>query len=182
MKWLKMENRERTSKGIFNKLNTHIGFQNLKLDIKTYYKGAMLVLCYIVVMDFLLGGMCPMLLVTGLPCPGCGMTRAGMYLGIFHFDLAWQMNPMSYPVAIFVVYSVICRYFIGCRVKGFRILIIILSFMMLAVYGYRMMVEFLPNLQLQLNNQEYIPQNTPMYYSKESLSYMFFKLLKLKVI
>ncbi len=38
---------------------------------------------------------CPFRLITGLPCPGCGMTRAFWYLAGFKIKDALSFNPFS---------------------------------------------------------------------------------------
>ncbi len=39
--------------------------------------------------------LCPFRFLTGLPCPGCGMTRAFCHLAHGHFITALQFNPFS---------------------------------------------------------------------------------------
>jgi len=41
---------------------------------------------------------CPFKLILGIPCPGCGMTRAFMALLQFRFADAWNLNILSIPV------------------------------------------------------------------------------------
>lgn len=43
--------------------------------------------------------LCPFRALTGLPCPGCGMTRAFLALGRLDFAGAWAYNPLSLPLA-----------------------------------------------------------------------------------
>jgi hypothetical protein len=39
---------------------------------------------------------CPFRLVTGLPCPGCGLTRSWVYLAHGDFSEALRANPFGY--------------------------------------------------------------------------------------
>ncbi|NLF18324.1 MAG: DUF2752 domain-containing protein [Lentisphaerae bacterium] len=39
---------------------------------------------------------CPFLHVTGLPCPGCGLTRGVLAIGHGRWADAWALNPFAY--------------------------------------------------------------------------------------
>lgn len=43
--------------------------------------------------------LCAFHAVTGLPCPGCGMTRAFLALGRLDLRAAWAFNPLVFPLA-----------------------------------------------------------------------------------
>jgi hypothetical protein len=54
---------------------------------------------------------CPFRLVTGLPCPGCGLTRAWVYIAHGDFGAALHANPFGYvtmgaAIAIMVAVAV----------------------------------------------------------------------------
>lgn len=53
---------------------------------------------------------CPFLMLTGIPCPFCGMTRAAFGLLRGDFRYAWQANPMIYGLLILGIFLVIVRY------------------------------------------------------------------------
>ena len=42
---------------------------------------------------------CPVFVVTGIPCPGCGMVRAVLALCTFRFAEAWGLNPLVFIAA-----------------------------------------------------------------------------------
>ena len=41
---------------------------------------------------------CPVRLLTGFPCPGCGTTRALGAISIGDFEQAWSLNPIAFLV------------------------------------------------------------------------------------
>jgi len=41
---------------------------------------------------------CPLKTVTGLPCPGCGMTRACLSLARGELEAAWTYHPFAFPL------------------------------------------------------------------------------------
>lgn len=43
--------------------------------------------------------------ITGIPCPGCGMTRAFLELAKGDFVTAFQLNPLSIPFFLVLIFS-----------------------------------------------------------------------------
>lgn len=48
---------------------------------------------------------CPFKFVTGIPCPGCGMTRAFLAMAEADFVSAFRHNPFSIPFFVLIVLS-----------------------------------------------------------------------------
>ena len=40
--------------------------------------------------------LCPFRMLTGYPCPGCGLTHAFCDISHGHFKMAWQANPFGF--------------------------------------------------------------------------------------
>lgn len=113
-------------------------------DIKEYGWAIVSFGVYYVLIHVLSDVFCPLLWVTGIPCAGCGMTRAFLYLLGGQFQRAMHMNPSVLLVICFSVYFCVFRYGLGKKVKGLKISLIILVAGMLIIYGYRMRMYF-PN-------------------------------------
>jgi len=47
--------------------------------------------------------LCPFKALTGLPCPGCGMTHAFLSLGRLDLAGAFAWNPLVFPLAALIV-------------------------------------------------------------------------------
>lgn len=58
---------------------------------------------------FLLDITCPIKWLTGVSCPGCGMTRA--YLRLLHFDFhgAWEFHPLFWTLPVIAVAAFLLR-------------------------------------------------------------------------
>ncbi len=50
---------------------------------------------------------CPFRLLTGISCPGCGMTQAFLALAEFDVSLAIKLNPFSVPLFLYFVASTV---------------------------------------------------------------------------
>lgn len=58
----------------------------------------------------LLGESCPMRLITGFPCPGCGGTRAALLLARGRLPEAFRMNPAIFVWIPYVLFLLWQRY------------------------------------------------------------------------
>ena len=124
-------------------------------DVKEYkWLGAALVLYYLMV-EGLFSAFCPLVIITGFPCPGCGMTRAFLAVLTGHFVRAWRLNPMIYAVILAALYGAVQRYLLHQRVKGFYRILCILAVLMILVYLYRM--------------YRYFPHRPPLSITRGSL-------------
>lgn len=85
---------------------------------------------------------CPTLMLTGIPCPFCGMTRAGFSLLRGDIALAFELNPMIFGVIILVIAFIIVRYFTDKSLKVLKPLIVALAVIGLLVYVCRMICLF----------------------------------------
>ncbi len=56
------------------------------------------------------GSICPMVAFTGFPCPGCGLTRAGLLALSLDFPGAWKMNPFIFPIGALILIWCVYRY------------------------------------------------------------------------
>ena len=108
--------------------------------------------------------------ITGFPCPGCGLTRAGRHLLHFDFQKSFEYHPLFVPlILILVLYSMqlfeidtktrlIARLM---RDKRFWVLILCLF---LIVYIVRIITLY--------------PDRAPMIYDDKSLIQIFRQLLQ----
>lgn len=61
------------------------------------------VVLYLCLMEFLFGKTCPFQILFGIPCPGCGMSRAFWSLIHFHFRESFSYHPLLCITPIFLL-------------------------------------------------------------------------------
>jgi hypothetical protein len=131
-------------------------------DIKDYKIAILCIIIYTVFVKTIFHAFCPMLIMTGIPCPGCGMTRALYCLITFQLKRSISLNPAALLWLIFIAYIVWNRYILGTYNK--RVTSILLAFVCiitLIIYIYRMVNCF--------------PSYPPMVYYKDNLILRFIK-------
>ncbi|WMC93833.1 DUF2752 domain-containing protein [Kineothrix sp. MB12-C1] len=113
-------------------------------DLWDYKVVILIFLAYYIFMHVVFHAFCPLVLTTGFPCAGCGMTRAIFFLLTGQFARSFRLSPMAFPVLSFLLYCGVYRYVLGRKIKGFYIGMIVLVAALLIVYVYRMYTIF-PN-------------------------------------
>lgn len=146
-------------RGLFHKKMKKIlkdGFVLLKNDIKKAKWAVIFIIAYFVFGSRILHSICPMVWITGFPCPACGLTRAGIRLLHLDFQGAWQMHPFIYAVAagiaIFAGERYICKKPVR---KWFKVSCVICIGFMVIYYIWRM--------------YRYFPNRPPMSYYRYNL-------------
>lgn len=124
-------------------------------DIRQYKWLGVFLLIYYLLMEHIFSAFCPSVIITGFPCPGCGMTRAFLFVLTGQFERAWNINPLIYGCFLFALYAGVQRYLLGERVKGWKVIMMILAAAMIGFYIYRM--------------YRYFPDKPPMTFNRGSL-------------
>ncbi len=81
---------------------------------------------------------CPMRFIFGVPCPGCGMTRAAMSILRLDFKSAFYCHPLVFlmpPVFLYIVHIRVLPQRLGKKTEFIIAAVIVLLF--IAVYIYR---------------------------------------------
>lgn len=124
-------------------------------DIMEFKWAILFFTLYYIAAHLALNAFCPLVIVTGFPCPACGMTRAVQYMLGGQFERSFRANPMALPWILFCVYFVWMRYIKGKKVKAFNEILCALLVMMIAVYLVRMKSIF--------------PYRPPMAYTRGNI-------------
>lgn len=125
-------------------------------DLKKSGIVLILFLLYDWIMNLIFNAFCPFLITTGIPCAGCGLTRALLFLGTGQALRAFRINPSIFLILIFLLYCGYFRYIKGRKVKHPGAALGILVLCMLVIYVCRMYL--------------YFPDRVPYVYKSDNLA------------
>lgn len=111
-------------------------------DICNMKLAAAVIFVYLWIKRVFFRSSCIWVLITGFPCPGCGLTRAGVALLKGRFRSAFEIHPFIYAIVILFVVFCIQRYILKKSPKAFVKWGIALLVGMLVFYAYRMLYLF----------------------------------------
>jgi hypothetical protein len=141
------------------------GLHLLMGDLLKYKYLILSVLAYCIIMPLLFHRVCLISIITGLPCPGCGITRALFDICTFHFVDAFAMNPSIYLWIPFLFYAFLCRYIFQKRLAHKNAIILTVCIATLIIYIIRMVLLY--------------PNTIPMIYRSDNLLHFILQLFGL---
>lgn len=100
------------------------------------------------------GAFCPSVLLLGLPCPVCGMTRAALLLLQGRPLDSLRMHPLLLPLLFFGLWYAFRRFPSGAKLRHPRLILAGWCILFLLVYALRMI--------------RFFPGNPPMSFTYES--------------
>ncbi len=113
-------------------------------DARDYWPGLFVAAGLYFLFHFLFGAFCPSVLLTGFPCPGCGMTRAMIYFVKGQFLRSFALNPSAGLWLVWFICFFYERYVRGRRPHWIFWAAALMMVLMIIVYIYRMSALF-PN-------------------------------------
>ena len=122
--------------------------------MKKYGIFVLVVIFYMLVAMECFGGVCPISITFGIPCPGCGVTRALFFTLIGDFKTAFRYNPCIFPIFFLAIYYCVTYYIMGKRTKVTKYLLYVVAVIMILVYAYRMIFMF-PGEEPMCNHYEH---------------------------
>ena len=128
----------------------------LERDIREYRYAIAGLSVYFVITRLLFGAFCPVVVLTGLPCPGCGLNRSVWFLLSGQFARSFSLHPMGICWFLLLLWFASNRYVAGRKMSGGMVVLLIgVCIATLCLYGYRMAVVF--------------PDRPPMSYTGRNL-------------
>lgn len=111
-------------------------------DLREYGMAGVALLLYTAAVNLVFHAFCPLVIFSGIPCPGCGVTRAAVCLMTGRWQQAWRMNPVIFPIALAAVWFAWRRYLLGREVKGIKGMLALIAALLVIVYILRMYLYF----------------------------------------
>ena len=111
-------------------------------DIKQYRWVIVAFILWNVVIRSTYHAFCPILIFFGVPCAGCGMTRAIWFCVTGQLERGMQLNPSALIWIVLLVYIMLMRYVLGRKMEGIYIGLGVAVGITFVVYIYRMLVVF----------------------------------------
>lgn len=136
-------------------------FALLWKDIWTLRYAILVFAVYVFMGRYMFYSICPVVNITGFPCPGCGMTRAVFAVCRGDFAFAWKLHPFVYVLIGYVVIFAFRRYVLQKEVKSMIQYLIVIAVAMIGYYIYRMI--------------RFFPGEAPMSYYYGSILYQLLK-------
>ena len=133
---------------------------NIKQIIKENFKRVLtiIVLTSILVVIFYISDIkCLFKYTIGVPCPGCGLTRAWLSFLKMDFDAAFKWHPLFWIVPVFIIIAVFMKGEVFKNKTANTVLWLLMLLLVFGVYSMRMIKLF--------------PDQAPMDYNKQSLAY-----------
>lgn len=142
------------------------GKNQIKTDVLTAKWAIIFIIAYFVCLRKLFYSICPVVIITGIPCPACGMTRAFFQLLHMDFNGAFETHPFIYVIVILFLIFAFNRYVFLKKTPEWLKWITILCFCsMIIFYIWRMMI--------------YFPTQAPMNYYSDNLISKILRVIKI---
>ncbi len=132
-------------------------------DVKEYGWAAAVFAVYYLIVHLMKSAFCPLLQAAGIPCAGCGLTRAFLFILRGEFAKAFYIHPMAYFIIAFLLYCGFFRYIKGSRIRGFRPAFILLIIGMLVFYCIRMYLYFPDRVPYVYMTDNALSKRIPLY-------------------
>ena len=127
--------------------------EGFKREIKNTLPAIAIIAIAVVICTILFDGFCLFRLMSGIPCPGCGLTRAAILLLKGHAAESFNMHPMLIPFLFILLIYFMEKYYIDnekpSKAKGLKVTYIygcIVAIAMIILYLVRMKLYF-PNVE-----------------------------------
>lgn len=111
-------------------------------DIRRFGIAILAVFALYISMHIVFDAFCPSVILAGLPCPGCGITRSILFLLTGQWKRSFYVHPMGVVLVLFAIYCIFFRYIKGKKIPGFKEIVICLVIVSVILYIAGMVLYF----------------------------------------
>lgn len=129
--------------------------KRIRKDFRDFGIAGLAIGVYTILVNLIFHAFCPLVILTGFPCPGCGITRSLFYLVTGRVAESIHMQPLGIVAVGIFLYFVWNRYIIGRNPKGLKVIIGAALVLLIAFYIWRMYL--------------YFPQRVPYVYTEGNI-------------
>lgn len=138
-----------------------MNLSKIKKDLKQIAVPLIAISLYILLENMIFGKICPTRILFGIPCPGCGTTRAFWLLMQGKIAEATASNPIWIPLVVFGGIFLINRYFVTSEkvaeqiTRLLKVAFVVSCLFCIGYYVYRMIYWY--------------PDRAPMIYDSNNM-------------
>lgn len=138
-----------------------MNLSKIKKDLKQIAVPLIAISLYILLENIIFGKICPTRILFGIPCPGCGTTRAFWLLMQGKIAEATASNPIWIPLVVFGGIFLINRYFVASEkvaeqiTRLLKVAFVVSCLFCIGYYVYRMIYWY--------------PDRSPMIYDSNNM-------------
>lgn len=111
-------------------------------DLKRYWIALVVVVVFYLFMHMVFNAFCPSVVITGLPCPGCGLTRSVLFCVTGQWERSFSIHPLGWTIVVFALYCGFFRYIRGKKVPGLKWILMGLVIVAVVIFIVRMKLYF----------------------------------------
>ncbi|MCL2048582.1 MAG: DUF2752 domain-containing protein [Defluviitaleaceae bacterium] len=117
-----------------------------------YFIGAGAFCIYFIFVNMLFGYACPSMIFVGLPCPACGLTRAGLLFLSGNFAESLKLHPLFVPVVAFTACAMAVKHMKPEKAEMLKTFTIVFLLIFISVYIFRMVKLFPHHAPMVVNS------------------------------
>ena len=138
-------------------------FGRIWKDIKNYWLAIVMVIVFYFLMHMLFDAFCPSVIIWGLPCPGCGLTRSVLFFLTGQWARSFAVHPLGWSVVVLALYIAVFRYIMGKKIPALKWIIIVLLVGAILLFMVRMYLYFPDRPPYTYNHGNLIERIWPAY-------------------
>jgi hypothetical protein len=128
---------------MFLKYKLRLAINKIISDIHDIRGIIIAILIYGALTQFFFGTVCPFKIITGIDCPGCGLTRGCLCVLIGQWKRALEYNPMSFAWVLLIIFLLLQRYLLNMKKIFWEVPAFIVSITTIILWIQRVIINII---------------------------------------